>query len=96
MSEIAGFYRNYDSMRYVGDQLVIRLRSVPADDELALLNERFGHLCLRGSIERASALPAELREQDAVTLPRIVFAFAKHGFGDLRRLIDTLNTFTAT
>ena len=96
VSEITGFYRNYDSMRYVGDQLVIRLRSVPTDDELALLNERFGHLCLRGSIERASALPAELREQDAVTLPRIVFAFAKHGFGDLRRLIDTLNTFTVT
>ena len=94
--EITGFSRNYDSMRYVDDQLVIRLRRTPTDEELALLNEQFGHLCVRGVIERSSALPAELREHDAVTLPRIVFAFAKHGFGDLRRLIDTLNSFTDT
>lgn len=93
--EISGFYRNYDSLRYVGDQLVIRLRTAPDDEQLALLNEQFGSLCVTGSIERSGPLPIEVRERDLVELPRLVFHFAKHGFGELRQLIDAVNGFAA-
>ena len=37
-----GFYRNYDSIRYVGDLAVMRMQQGPTDDQLAALNERFG------------------------------------------------------
>ena len=89
--EISGFYRNYDSLRYVGDQLVIRIRTAPSDEQLASLNEEFGSLCVTGSIQRSGPLPIEARERDVVELPRLVFHFAKHRFGELRLLIDAIN-----
>ncbi|MEX0846883.1 MAG: TIGR00730 family Rossman fold protein [Ilumatobacteraceae bacterium] len=95
VDEIVGFYANYDSLRYIGDLLVIRLRHPVTDDQLATLNERFGALCTRGRIERVPTLEPERRENDRVDLPRIGFAFAKHGYGALRALIDTLNRLVA-
>jgi uncharacterized protein (TIGR00730 family) len=91
VAEIVGFYRNYDSIRYVGDQLVMRLRRAPDDRELARLNHDFGHLCVDGGITRTEPLAVEVREQDRLHLQRIQFTFAKHGYGELRRLIDALN-----
>ena len=91
--EILHFYANYLSLRYVGDQLVIRLRRSPDDAQLAELNDRFGHLCREGRIERSGPLTIELREQDALDLERIRFTFARHSFAELRGLIDALNGF---
>ena len=39
--EILGFYRNYHSVRWVGDLLVMRLRQAPTRAQVAELNERF-------------------------------------------------------
>ncbi|MEO6157370.1 MAG: TIGR00730 family Rossman fold protein [Ilumatobacteraceae bacterium] len=93
VTEITRFYRNYDSVRYVGDLLVMRLRQVPTDAQLRQLNMQFGYLCRTGTIVAVSAFPPEIREHDVVDLPRIAFAFANHGYGDLRSLIDTVNDF---
>ena len=38
IAEINRFYRNYHSLRYVGDDLVVRLRHAPTDDQLADLD----------------------------------------------------------
>ena len=92
--EISGFYANYQSLRFVGDNLVIRLRREPTDAQIAELNAGFGHLCVSGSIERTGPLSVEVREHDVADLPRIMFRFAKHGFGDLRNMIDLLNSFS--
>ena len=93
VNEITGFYRNYDSLRYVGDVLVIRLNAAPTDDQLTLLNERFGHLCQQGSIRRVEPFAIERRENDRLDRARIGLNFARHGYGDLRELIDLTNTF---
>ena len=93
VQEVVGFYRNYDSLRYVGDQLVIRLQHEPTDAQLAQLNERFAHLCKSGTIVRAQPFEPERKEGDKLELARIAFAFAKHGYGDLRELINLTNTF---
>jgi len=93
VSEIDRFYRNYDSLRYVGDLLVMRLRHAPTDEQLAVLNDRFAHLCAAGSITRADAFEPERRSRDRLHLARIAFAFAKHRYGDLRDLIDVVNGF---
>jgi uncharacterized protein (TIGR00730 family) len=89
--EIQHFYANYRSLRYVGDQLVLRVRRAPDDDELALINERFGDLCKRGRIERSEPLSVEVKERDSLDVQRIRFTFARHGFAQLRGLIDALN-----
>jgi hypothetical protein len=89
--EINGFYRNYDSMRYVGDRLILRMATGPDDRQLAELNDRFGHLCAEGAIERAAPVSIEVRDGDAPGMARISFRFARNGFGDLRNLIDAVN-----
>lgn len=91
--EITRFYANYDSLRYVGDLLVVRLRFEPTDAQIDELNRRFGHLCKRGTIERVTPLEPERKESDRLDLFRIGFTFAKHGYGELRAMIDTLNGF---
>ena len=93
VDEITGFYRNFHSMRYVGDTLVIRLQQAPTDEQLTMLNTQFDHLCKGCTITRVAAFPPEVRDDDNVALPRIGFTFGKHGYGDLRELIDLCNTF---
>jgi hypothetical protein len=93
VNEVIGFYRNYDSMRYVGETLVIRLRTAPTAEQLHELNVKFGHLCKTGDIHVTEAFGPERKEGDKVDLPRIAFVFAKHGYGDLREMIDLCNTF---
>jgi uncharacterized protein (TIGR00730 family) len=92
VNEIVGFYRNYDSMRYVGDRIIIRLKRAPNVEQLAAINERFEHLCKSGTIVVSEPFEPERRENDQLDLARISFAFAKHGFGDLRELIDYCNS----
>jgi uncharacterized protein (TIGR00730 family) len=90
IDEVEGFYRNYHSMRYVGDRLVIRLQAAPTDAELATLTTEFADV-VQGAIESARPFPPEVAGHDHVDLPRIALRFDRHGFGRLRDLIDRLN-----
>ena len=94
--EIEQFYANFDSIRYIGDSLVIRLRNAPTDDQLAELNARFGHLVSAGEIRRVEPFSIERRQRDRVECERIAFAFAKHGYSDVRAMIDVLNRYALT
>ena len=86
------FYRNYDSIRWVGDRLVLRLKSAPNEDELAALNQRYGEIVADGAIEPTAALPAEVADADRVDLPRVVFRFDRRHFAVLHDLIWDLNS----
>ena len=94
VAEITGFYANYDSMRYVGDVLVLRLHTAPTVAQLDDLNARFGHLCASGRIERTTPLAEEVADGDKLELPRVRLHFAKRYYGQLRSLIDSLNALT--
>ena len=89
--EIERFYRNYDSIRYVGDILVIRLRAAPTAGQLAELNERFGHLVAAGRIDRVEPFRIERRDHDKLDLERIAFRSTKSGYGDLVAMIRLIN-----
>ena len=91
IAAVTGFWRNYDSQRWHGERLVLRLGAEPTDAELAELNERFSGLCLEGGITRTPPSDAELRDGDRVDLPRIVFTPRQRAVGDLYRLIEALN-----
>jgi len=91
VDELLTFGRNFHSIRWVGDRLVVRLRSAPTDDELASLNQQFADVCVSGSIERTEALPAEVAGADRVELPRVVLRFDSSKAGRLRALLDALN-----
>ncbi len=92
--EICDFYANYYSMRQVGKYLVLRHRHRLTDVQIAVLNSEFGHLCSEGTIERTEALPAEVVDHDTLEAERLRFRFIRNNFGDLRRLINRLNSFS--
>lgn len=89
--EISHFYSNYDSIRYVGRQLVIRVRKAVTDDLLNGLNADFADLLREGAFERTEPLPAEVADDDRLDLFRITFRFKRNDYGRLRRLIDYIN-----
>ena len=90
VAHIVQFYRVYHSMRYVGDELVLRLQRPISDATLEQINETYAPQILdRGAIEQCAALPAE--QGEFATLPRLRMAFDKKSFGLLRRLIDVVN-----
>ncbi len=92
-SIIETFYSNYRSLRFVGDRLVLRMQQGPTDEQLAGLNERFGHLCATGVIERAEPSRVERRDDDRLDLDRVAFDFTKHGYGDVISMISEINSW---
>lgn len=90
VDEITGFYRNYDSLRWVGKRLVLRLKAEPTDAEVEMLNARFGDLLTDGRIERSAPLPVEIEDDDELELPRLVLRLDQFRVGELHRIIRAL------
>ena len=91
VDELTGFYRNYDSLRWVGKRLVLRLRAEPTDEEVAALNEEFAPMLTEGGIERRGPLTIEREDADRVDLPRLVLRLDQFRVGELYRLIRAVN-----
>lgn len=91
VAEVTRFWHNYNSLRWVGDRLVLRLNTAPTAAEVEMLNERFGYMLAQGRIERTDALPVERRDGDRVELARVVFTLAPRQVGELHRLISAIN-----
>ena len=94
--EVTGFYSNFHSLRFVGPRLVLRMRTRISDDALVGVNSQFAHLCLEGGIERSGPLSAEVRDDDHLSLERLVLRFDRRSFGELRQLIDAVNRAVQT
>lgn len=90
---ITRFYRNYHSMRFVREKLVIRLKHAPSDSSLAALSEDFADIITAGKVERCETDTEEQEEKDAVGHPRIAFDFNRRQYGRLRQLIDVVNSW---
>ncbi|MGK2958328.1 MAG: TIGR00730 family Rossman fold protein [Acidimicrobiales bacterium] len=91
VSEVERFYRNYHSIRWVGDRMVMRLHAAPTASELAGLNDEFSDIVVGGRIEATEPLTPEVSGGDHLNLPRIIMRFDRRSFGRLRSLIDALN-----
>ena len=89
--EIMSFYTVYDSMRYIRDRLVLRIRVEPTDEYVAQLNDEFADLLAGGRIEKTAAHLFEQDEQHIRHLPRLKMKFNRRSIGRLRQLIDKLN-----
>lgn len=91
VAEITGFYRNYDSLRWVKGRLVLRVRTAPTDAELDELTERFADLLAEGRVETRGPLKAEIEDDDRLDLARVVLRLNQFRVGELHRLIRVLN-----
>jgi uncharacterized protein (TIGR00730 family) len=91
VAEVLGFYRVYHSMRYVGQDMVLRLRHWLSPELLERLRVDFKDIIRKGTFEQTAALPAEAADTHLADLPRLRFRFDRRNMGRLRQLIDTIN-----
>ncbi len=90
---VTRFYRNFQSMRYVRDLLVIRMKHMPSDHAIQGLNEDFGDIISQGEVRRIEPTPEEIEDGTDLEFPRIAFEFNKRDHGRLRQMIDVINSF---
>ena len=90
---ITRFYRNYHSMRFVRELLVIRLNHAPSQSALDGLNEDFADIVAGEKIAEIAPTAEEREDDDALDVPRIAFGFNRRDYGRLRQMIDVLNNF---
>lgn len=91
---VINFYRNYHSVRYYRDDVILRLNRAPDAKQLEYIRANFKDILLKnGSDFRVTpALDIEADESALAHLPRLVFGFNKRDHGRMRCLIDYLNT----
>ena len=89
--EIAQFYANYHSSRWLNKQFVLRLKHALSQQALAHINENFQDLCVTGGFSLQPSCSGEVDEPELCALPRLAFAFNGRDHGRLRELIDELN-----
>ena len=85
------FYKVYQSARWVGDQLVIRLACPLAPVAVSELNEKFADIIRTGQIVQGTALRQEKNEPAIWNLPRLIVSPHRQSFGRFRQLIDAIN-----
>ncbi len=90
VGELTGFYRNYDSSRFLRNQYLLRLRKPVFDETLKKLNTSFKDILAGGKFEHFD----DLREDDHAdsSLCRLIFNFDRSSYARLRQLIDYLNS----
>lgn len=89
--EITGFYRNYHSIRFVKDLLVMRLQRRPDTTMLSRLSVEFADIITKFEISLSGPLDEEKDEPELAHLARLSFYFDRNHWGRLRQMIDLLN-----
>jgi uncharacterized protein (TIGR00730 family) len=89
--EILHFYSVYQSSRWVGEQLVIRLSRKLSNAALVDLNQKFSDIVRTGEIIQRNALRQEKNEPEIWNLPRLLLTPHRRSFGRFRQLIDAIN-----
>ena len=90
--EILQFYSVYQSSRWVGEHLVIRLSRKLSNPALVKLNQEFSDVVRTGEIIQGGALRQEKNEPEIWDLPRLILTPHRRSFGRFRQLIDAINS----
>lgn len=92
LAYIEHYYRNYRSIRWFGEDLVIRVAKVPDAAALRTLNERFAGLTLDGAgLRVVEASSIEVAEGDDLDAGRVVLKLNPSHVAGLHQLIGALN-----
>jgi len=91
VEEIANFYRNFHSYRYVGKRLVMRLQRPVTPELLGHLNSEFLDLIEEGAYHTSGPLLQEEDEPHLQDLPRLICSKKRGLAGRFRQLIDCVN-----
>lgn len=89
--EIAKFYSNYHSTRWLRGRFVIRMHHELTTAAIEHLNQEFAGLCKTGKIEQVPYCEQTHKEPEFCKLYRLEFVFNARDFGRLRQLINFIN-----
>jgi hypothetical protein len=90
---ITDFYKNYHSMRYISDRLILRIKKPLTPQQLDGLNQDFGDIIKKGKITQ-SLKPFEEEKNELYTpvdLIRLAFIFNRRHFSRLHNMINEIN-----
>jgi uncharacterized protein (TIGR00730 family) len=91
VAEILKFYNVFDSMRYVHNRLVLRLKRPLDHAFLERIHHEFKDIIVQGGYVQSGPLEQEAGDDHLADLSRLVFHFDRRGVGRLRQLIDAIN-----
>ncbi|MEM6314849.1 MAG: TIGR00730 family Rossman fold protein [Planctomycetota bacterium] len=91
VDECRRFYRNYHSLRYTRNSLLLRLQQKPTEAQLDEIREKFADIAVKDDWRTSGPLRIERNEPDLRHLTRLAFTFNRKDHGRLRQLIDYLN-----
>jgi len=94
LDEIDKFYLVFHSMRFVRDQVVMRLKKKPSALVLKQIHEKFKSCSLDGKFALTGPLDEEGNEPELEKFARLVFKADRKDVASLRRLIDFINEKT--
>ena len=91
---ITSFYKTYHSLRYVGDNAVIRLNHPISEENIRKLNESFNDIVVDGKIKACEPFQEEIETKRSIRKKfRIGFKFNKVNFGRLVSMVRMINDF---
>ena len=93
VEELTGFYRNYQSQRYVDGLLVLRMLRLPPEIEIEGLATAFSDIIGPRGMRVTEPSAVEIADDDELACKRLAVDFNQTSVGRLRRLIDELNRF---
>lgn len=91
VQEIARFYRNYHSSRWLKDKYVLRMNHPLNETALLTLDKEFRDLCVTGGFHQQPVCESESDEPEFCHLIRLAFVFNARDHGRLRELMDFIN-----
>jgi uncharacterized protein (TIGR00730 family) len=91
VEEIAHFYRNFHSSRWLNNNFVIRMNHPLNAAALAIISKEFSDLCLTEGFQQQPVCASESDEPEFCHLIRLAFNFNARDHGRLRELLDFIN-----
>lgn len=91
---ICSFYRNYHSLRYIQDLLVMRIKKPLTKKSLDVLNTKYADILKKGKIvQQNKPFDEEMNEPHLLELTRLAFYFNRRDFAKLHLMIRQINDF---
>lgn len=90
IEEIRTFYRVYHSMRYVRDDVVLRLQRPLSPEVLERVRQSYSDFVVTGTFEQSEG-PYPEEGDEHPQMARLRFHFNRRSMGRLRQLIDFIN-----
>jgi uncharacterized protein (TIGR00730 family) len=91
VKEVTDFYKVYDSIRYVGDSTILRLKKELSASQIEKLNKKFKDILISGRIECCKPVKEEIKTSDKLDLFRLSMNFDRNSYGKLTALIREIN-----